>query len=139
MRRVKYVIRLREKFPELTLPEIAKKANTSVENVWQMLKRRNLPTRAVREPKPKVRKPRRRWCKICGKIVVSPKGAGAAVHPGACAFQHYYVKLVCEWCRTPFYRKRAVQDYRIRQGRQKTYCSIECFKKYRSFHSANKR
>jgi len=131
--------RLRTKFPEMTLQEIADKIGSTRENVWGVLKRNGLPTASVRTPKPKKRKRVRKWCKICGKMVFPVRNIkNNAAHDGACMFQLKYVKLICEWCRSPFYRRRVVQEARIREGKKNTYCSRDCYKQYRSFHSANK-
>ena len=138
MRRAKHVVRAREKHPEWTLSYIAKKVGTSRENVWQILNRRGLKTAAVPTEKPP--KVRRRRCRTCRKIMINPpsRGIRPPLHDGTCYFQYYYVKIVCDRGRAPFYRKKHKVAYTKKMGSKKQYCSRACYTKERAVNSGDK-
>ena len=137
MRRVKHVIRAREKHPEWTLGYIAKRVGTSRENVWQILILRWLQTAATPSEKPL--KVRRRRCRVCRKIMINPpsRGIRPPLHEGTCYFQYYYVKIVCDRCTSPFYRKKHKVAYTQKMGSKKQYCSRDCYEKQRAVNSGD--
>ena len=142
MRRVKHVIRAREKHPEWTLGYIAKRVGTSRENVWQILNRRGMPTAAacpnLEDKPPKVR---RRRCRVCRKILITPSNRGKVTPlcKGSCYFQWYYAKIRCEWCGVVFYRRKAVIKHRALVGKKRTYCTVGCYKNRKRVYSGDKR
>ena len=114
------IISHRHDNPYDTLQQIGDAFGVSRQYIYKVLKQNNVPT--IRAKKMK----NVRHCKICGEISTK------LVHDGSCHFQYYNIKLTCNYCLVPFYRKRAEIIHKYHRGYKKNYCSQQCFHKHRS-------
>ena len=117
---VSKIIQYRYDNPHDTLQQIGDAFKLSRQYIFKVLKQNEVPT--IRAKKMK----NARHCKICGELSTK------LVHDGSCHFQYYKLKIVCTFCRVPFYRKRSEIVQKYRAGYNNLFCSVKCSVRHKS-------
>ena len=105
------IIQYRYDNPHDTLQQIGDAFNVSSPYIHRVLKENNIPTlRAKRQKGVK-------HCLVCREISTT------RVHKGSCHFKYYNLKVNCNYCTIPFYRKRSQIVQKYNEGYKNIYCS----------------
>mgnify|MGYP003652889907 FL=1 len=120
-RKIKRIVRYKEENPTLTLQQIGRRFKTSKQYIHKALKNQNIPT-AIR-----VRKKKVGYCLECTNVIYKESQYIKRVCSTKCHFKYFNIKITCDYCRTPFYRKRSTLIQRSVMGYKHSFCTLQCF------------
>jgi len=120
-RKIKRIVRYKEENPTLTLKDIGKRFKTSKQYIHKVLKNQNIPT-AIR-----ARKKRVSYCLECASPIYIKYLLKKPICSTKCHFKYFNIKITCDYCRTPFYRKRSALIQKSVMGYKHSFCTLQCF------------
>jgi len=120
-RKIKRIVRYKEENPTLTLKDIGKRFKTSKQYIHKVLKNQNIPT-AIRAKKKRVS-----YCLECKNLIPAKTLLKKPICSKKCHFKYYNIKILCDFCRIPFYRKRSALIQKSLRGYRHSFCTIQCF------------
>jgi hypothetical protein len=120
-RKIKRIVRYKEENPTLTLEQIGERFKTSRQYIHKVLKNQNIPT-AIRVKKKKVG-----YCLECNNAVYKEYHYIKRLCSKKCHFKYFNIKIICDYCKIPFYRKRSALIQRSIYGYKHSFCTVQCY------------
>ena len=122
-RKIKRIVKYKEENPTLTLEDIGKRFKTSKQYIHKVLKNQNITT-AIR-----VKKKRVFYCLECKTPIQTKFLRKKPTCSKKCHFRYYNIKIFCDFCRIPFYRKRALLIQKSLMGYKHSFCTLQCYRR----------